>query len=79
MHWQAVMADIDGMFGWIPSWFIGLSLVAAAILLALSFYRIAKWLLNRAFGTRLPLLSVFIERTSGPAQLALCLAGKSVV
>ncbi|WP_375161884.1 mechanosensitive ion channel family protein [Bradyrhizobium sp. RDT46] len=79
MHWQAVMADIDGMFGWIPSWFIGLSLVAAAILLALSFYRIAKWLLNRAFGTRLPLLSVFIERTSGPAQLALCLAAVALV
>lgn len=79
MHWQAVMADIDGMLGWIPSWFIGLSLVAAAILLALSFYRIAKWLLNRAFGTRLPLLSVFIERTSGPAQLALCLAAVALV
>ncbi|TFV76499.1 mechanosensitive ion channel [Bradyrhizobium frederickii] len=79
MHWQALMADIDRMFGWIPSWFIGLSLVAGAILLALSFYRIAKWLLNRAFGTRLPMLSVFIERTSGPAQLALCLAAVALV
>jgi len=79
MHWQGLMADIDRMFGWIPSWFIGLSLVAGAILLALSFYRIAKWLLNRAFGTRLPLLSVFIERTSGPAQLALCLAAVALV
>ncbi|TQF30682.1 mechanosensitive ion channel family protein [Bradyrhizobium sp. UNPA324] len=79
MHWQALMADIDRMFGWIPSWFIGLSLVAGAMLLALSLYRIAKWLLNRAFGTRLPLLNVFIERTSGPAQLALCLAAVALV
>lgn len=79
MHWQALMADIERMFGWIPSWFIGLGLVAGAMLLALSFYRIAKWLLNRAFGTRLPLLSVFIERTSGPAQLALCLAAVALV
>jgi small-conductance mechanosensitive channel len=79
MHWQALMADIDRMFGWIPSWFIGLSLVAGAMLLALSSYRIAKWLLNRAFGPRLPLLSVFIERTSGPAQLALCLAAVALV
>lgn len=73
------MADIDKMFGWIPSWFIGLGLVAGAMLLALSFYRFAVWLLNRAFGTRLPLLSVFIERTSGPAQLALCLAAVALV
>ena len=76
---QALMADIDKMFGWIPSWVIGLGLVAGAILLALSFYRLAVWLLNRTSGTRLPLLSVFIERTSGPAQLALCLAAVALV
>ena len=43
------------------------------ILIALSIYRLSVWLFNRAFGTRLPLMSVFIERTAGPAQLALCL------
>lgn len=79
MNWQAVMADIDRMFGWIPSWFVGLSLVAGAILFALLAYRVAIWLLDRAFGTRLPLLSVFIARTSGPAQLALCLAAVALV
>jgi small-conductance mechanosensitive channel len=79
MNWQAVMADIEKMFGWIPSWIFGLGLVAGAILIALSIYRLAVWLLNRAFGTRLPLLSVFIERTSGPAQLALCLAAVALV
>ncbi|MBR0788580.1 mechanosensitive ion channel [Bradyrhizobium manausense] len=76
---QALMADLDKMFGWIPSWVIGLGLVAGAILLALAFYRLAAWLLNRAFGTRLPLMGVFIERTSGPAQLALCLAAVALV
>lgn len=79
MNWQAVMADVDGMFGWIPSWFIGLGLVAGAILLALFAYRVAVWLLCRAFGTRLPLIRVFIDRTSGPAQLALCLAAVALV
>ncbi|MDA9397413.1 mechanosensitive ion channel family protein [Bradyrhizobium sp. CCBAU 45389] len=79
MNWQALMADIDRMFGWIPPWFIGLCLVAGAILLALFVYRIAVRLLNRAFGTRLPLISVFIERTAGPAQLALCLAAVALV
>ncbi|WP_439400763.1 mechanosensitive ion channel family protein [Bradyrhizobium sp. DASA03068] len=79
MDWQALTAEIDAMFGWIPSWFIGLSLVAGAILLALVAYRIATWVLTRAFGTRLPLLSVFIERTAGPAQMALCLAAVAMV
>ncbi|MDA9421855.1 MULTISPECIES: mechanosensitive ion channel family protein [Bradyrhizobium] len=79
MDWQALMADIDGMLGWIPSWFIGLGLVAGAILVALFVYRVAARLLNRAFGTRLPLLSVFIERTAGPAQMALCLAAVALV
>ena len=79
MNLQALIADIDKMFGWIPTWFIGLSLIAGAILLALLVYRIAKWLLNRAFGTRIPLLNVFIERTAGPARLALCLAAVALV
>lgn len=79
MNSQAIMADIDKMFGWIPSWFIGLGLVAGAILLALSVYRVGVWLLCRAFGTRLPLIAVFIDRTSGPAQLALCLAAVALV
>lgn len=79
MNWQALMADIDKMFGWIPSWIIGLGLVAGAILLALSVYRVAVWLLCRAFGTRLPVIAVFIERTSGPAQLAMCLAAVALV
>ncbi|MEY9465113.1 small-conductance mechanosensitive channel [Bradyrhizobium ottawaense] len=79
MNLQALMADIDRMFGWIPSWFVGLGLVVGAILLALFVYRLAVWLLARAFGTRLPLLSVFIDRTAGPAQLALCLAAVALV
>ncbi|MBR0845889.1 mechanosensitive ion channel [Bradyrhizobium liaoningense] len=79
MNWQALMADIDAMFGWIPSWFVGLSLVVGAILLALSVYRLGIWLLGRASGTRFPLMRVFIDRTAGPAQLALCLAAVALV
>ena len=79
MNRQALLADIDRMFGWIPSWFVGLCLVAGVILIALSIYHLSVWLFNRAFGTRLPLMSVFIERTAGPAQLALCLAAVALV
>jgi small-conductance mechanosensitive channel len=73
------MADIDEMLGWIPSWFVGLGLIAGAILLALLLYRLAVWLFHRAFGTRLPLLAVFIDRTAGPTRLALCLASVALV
>jgi small-conductance mechanosensitive channel len=79
MNLQSLIADISEMLGWIPSWFVGLSLIAGAILIALSIYRIAVWLLDRAFGTRLPLLAVFIDRTAGPARLALCLAAVALV
>ena len=79
MDWQSLVADIDAMLGWIPSWFVGLSLVIGAVLLALVAYRLAARLLNRAFGTRLPILGVFIERTAGPAQMALCLAAVALV
>jgi small-conductance mechanosensitive channel len=79
MNLQAFWADIDKMLGWIPSWVIGLSLIAGAILLALVFYRVGVWLLHRAFGTRLPVMDVFIERTAGPTQLALCLAAVALI
>ncbi|MGY3359678.1 hypothetical protein ACVWZK_006341 [Bradyrhizobium sp. GM0.4] len=54
MDWQTLLADIDRMFGWIPSWFVGLTLVLGAILIALSIYRLSVWLFNRAFGNPPP-------------------------
>jgi small-conductance mechanosensitive channel len=79
MDWPAFLADIDTRLDWIPRWLVGLGLVIGAILLALSLYRFARWLLNRGFGTRFPLIGVFIARTAGPAQLAVCLAAVAVV
>ena len=76
---QSFIADIERMFGWIPSWFIGLALIAGAIALALLAHWLAAWLLNRTLGRRIPLISVFIERTAGPARLALCLAAVAMV
>jgi small-conductance mechanosensitive channel len=79
MNLQAIIADLDKMFAWIPNWFIGLSLVTGAILLALLIYEVAAWFLNRAFGARIPLIGILIDRTAGPARLALCLAAVAVV
>lgn len=79
MTLQSVVTDIKMMFDWIPSWIIGLSLILGAVLLALLVYGIATWLLNRTFGTRVPVISVFIDRTAGPARLSLCLAAVAMV
>src|ERR1700759_489486 len=79
MTLQAITADIEMMFGWVPSWFIGLGLIAGAVLVALLVYWIAAWLLNRTFGTRMPVISVFFDRTAGPIRLSLCLASVAMV
>jgi small-conductance mechanosensitive channel len=79
MNLETFVADIDRMLGWIPTWFVGLALIAGAVMIALSLYRLAVWLLKRAFGTRLPLIGVFIDRTAGPARLAVCLAAIALV
>ena len=79
MDLQAALANIDKVLEWVPSWFVGLGLIAGAVLLALFAYWIAAWFLNRAFGTHIPLIRIFIERTAGPARLALCLAAVALV
>ena len=79
MNLEAFVADIDRMLGWIPTGCVGLALIAGAVMIALSLYRLAVWLLKRAFGTRLPLIGVFIDRTAGPARLAVCLAAIALV
>jgi hypothetical protein len=73
------IADIKMMFDWIPSWIIGPGLIVGAVLLALVVYGIAASLVNRTFGTRVPVISVFIDRTAGPARLSLCLAAIAMV
>jgi small-conductance mechanosensitive channel len=79
MNLQAVLADLHEAFGWVPPWVIGLGLIVGAVLLALSIYGLASWLLTRTFGTRFPLISVFIDRTAGPSRLAISLAAVSLV
>ncbi len=73
MDLQSVMSRVDELFRWVPSWFIGLGIVAGACFLALFLYRIAAHLLRRAFDGRFPLINPFLDRTAGPTQLALCL------
>jgi small-conductance mechanosensitive channel len=79
MTLQAVTADIEMMFGWIPSWFLGLCLIVGAVLLALLVYWIAAWLVRRTFGTGIPVIAVFLDRTAGPLRLSLCLATVAMV
>jgi small-conductance mechanosensitive channel len=74
MNLQTIVSDIATKLHWLPLWVIGLGLVVAAVAFAMLAYRLAVWFLNRAFGTRFPLIKAFIDRTAGPARLAICLA-----
>lgn len=73
MDLRAIVTRLDELFRWVPSWFIGLGVLACAIFAALFLYRIAAQLLRRAFAGRFPIINPFLDRTAGPTQLALCL------
>lgn len=74
-----LLAEFHAYFGWIPDWIIGLGLVAGAIVLALLVHTIAVGLRRRLLGGRGSVLNFFLDRTSGPIRLALCLVAVSAV
>lgn len=78
MNLHAFIADANQRLGWIPHWFVGLCLILGAIVLALLVYSLAAWAVKRTVGARVPLVRTFIERTAGPARLALCLAAAAL-
>lgn len=76
---QAIVIELERLFGWVPEWVIGLGLIIGAIILALLIQRAALWSARRAMATRMPVALQFVERLTGPAQLAMCLAAVALV
>src|SRR6266536_990998 len=76
---DAIFAEFDQLFGWVPLWFVGLAIVAAAIVAALFVHSIAIRLTRRMLRTKFPVAMLFLDKTSGPTQLALCLAAVAFV
>ena len=79
MNLQAIIADIDSTLDWMPSWIIGLGLIAVVVLLALFGAWIAAWLLKRTLAKRMPLIGVILDRTAGPLRISLCLAAVAMI
>lgn len=76
---DAILTKLDQMFGWVPQWFVGLALVAGAIIGAVLLHHIAFLAARRAFGQKTPVVIVLLDRIAGPARLALCLAAVAFV
>ena len=77
MNSELVM--LEPMFGWVPQWVVGLLLVSAAILVALSVHRVSLALARRIIGTRFPFAILVVQRTTGPSRMAACLAATALV
>jgi small-conductance mechanosensitive channel len=76
---DAISDKFDQLFGWVPLWFIGLAIVAGAIIAALFVHNIAIRVTRRMLGTRFPIGMLFLDKTAGPSRLALCLAAVAFV
>jgi small-conductance mechanosensitive channel len=76
---NATLAYIDEHLRWIPSWVVGLGLVGLAVVCGLLVHRIGRLLIWRLVGTNRPVATQLLKRTSGPAQLALCLIAVAFV
>jgi small-conductance mechanosensitive channel len=72
-------AVLQQIFGLIPDWFVGIGLIALAILCALLVYRMARAVLRRAIRSQNSLALLILQRTAGPAQLAICLIAVALV
>src|SRR5689334_1003696 len=76
---NAMLAYVDQHLRWVPSWIVGFALVVVAILVALLAHRVGRLVISRLLGTNRPVATQLLRRTSGPAQLALCLAAVAFV
>lgn len=70
---------LERTFGFMPDWLIGVILVCLAIGCALLIHRVVRALLKRAIGPRRSIAVDILDATSGPTQLALCLAAVAFV
>src|SRR4051794_17239903 len=73
---QALVQELSGL---VPDWTIGPALILGAIFVALLVHKVARVLVKRAIGRRNSILLPILQRTAGPARLALCLAAVALV
>ena len=72
---QALMQQLS----FVPDWMIGTGLIIIAIAGALLVHRLLRAVVKRAIGPRNSILLPILQRTAGPARLALCLVTVALV
>ncbi|CCE04022.1 mechanosensitive ion channel family protein [Bradyrhizobium sp. STM 3809] len=73
---QALVQQLSAL---VPDWMVGPALIIGAILGALLVYKLLRALVKRAIGPRQSILLPILQRTAGPARLALCLIAVALV
>jgi small-conductance mechanosensitive channel len=73
-----VGATVEQIFGWIPQWLVGVGLIALAIAIALALHKVIMVLARRAIRKR-SFGMTFLDKTTGPARLALGLIAVALV
>jgi small-conductance mechanosensitive channel len=68
----------ERIFGWVPNWMIGIGLIVLAIAVALAVHKVIMVMARRAIGQR-SFGMTFLDKTTGPARLALCLIAVALV
>jgi small-conductance mechanosensitive channel len=74
-----MQAVLERIFGFMPDWVVGLGLIALAIVGALLVDKLARMVVWRATGSQNSLAVPILQRTAGPARLALCLIAVALV
>lgn len=73
---QEIIARVSG---WAPEWLVGPGLILAAVLGALFVYNVIRAVLKRTIGRQNSIALPILQRTAGPARLALCLIAVALV
>ncbi len=76
---EKIQTVLQGVFGVLPQWLIGVGVVAFAILCALIAHRLFVSLVKRAIGPKRSVAIQILDKTSGPIRLAACLAAVAIV
>lgn len=73
-----LIETFERMIGWVPVWLAGLALIVLAVVVAMAVHKTVMLLARRAVGQR-SFGVTFLNRTTGPSRLALCLLAVALV
>jgi small-conductance mechanosensitive channel len=68
---NSLIGRLEAALAWLPLWAVQLTVLALAIIVALTAHALIMRLINRAFGARHPFIATLIMHARGPIRLAL--------